>query len=326
MKRAMYIVNNKKDTELLEDKFSESFDITILDSYRDIERHQEQKQEKVDVILFNATGINSDELKIIVNIAGLPQFKNTTFIAIMKSPQPKMEELLLRCNIEDVVYESMTAETVRIRTEKAMKMRYLGHDVNDTYAGVIKTILEKWGLENKEHLIEIKKVTKILLTCLKKKRPDCLTDSDIEMISRASILHDIGKIMIPANVLMKPGKLTDVEFETVKNHTIYGCELLLYAKDKDSRFYKYCYEICRYHHERWDGSGYPDKLEGDDIPLWAQVVGIVDVYESLISKKVYKDAIPKETAIELIISGKCGSFSPELIDCIKQCKNDILTA
>ena len=234
MKRTMYIIYRQEKRDVLENGFERSFDVTTLGSHGDIVQVQKQRNEKVDVVLFDANGMSAEEAKSVVNTTGLPQFQNTAFIAVMEKPFPKLEELFLRCKIDDVIYESMTLETVRLRVEKAMKHRYMGHDVNDTYAGVIKAILEKWGLESKTHLSDMNRLTKIFLAHLKEKRPDCLTDSDIEMIARASILHDIGKIMIPADVLMKPGKLTETEFEIVKSHAACGCGLLMLARDKES--------------------------------------------------------------------------------------------
>ena len=107
-----------------------------------------------------------------------------------------------------------------------------------------------------------------------------LTRDKIRLMSDASALHDIGKIAIPDSILLKPGRLTRDEFEEMKKHTIYGCELLEKFKQEENEFYKYCYDIVRWHHERYDGKGYPDGIGGDDIPIWAQAVSIVDVYDA----------------------------------------------
>ena len=127
-------------------------------------------------------------------------------------------------------------------------------------------------------------------------------------------MHDIGKIAIPDSVLLKPGKLTPEEFEIMKTHTIRGCEILQsldYTQDEE--YYNYCYDICRHHHERWDGNGYPDHLVGEQISIPAQVVSLADVYEALISERVYKPAYTHEEAIQMIAGGECGIFNPQLL-------------
>lgn len=136
------------------------------------------------------------------------------------------------------------------------------------------------------------------------------------MISDAAALHDIGKIAIPDEVLLKPGRLTPEEFEIMKTHTTKGCEILEslnYAQDEE--YYRYSYEICRHHHERWDGKGYPDGLKGNQIPIWAQVVALADVYEALTGERVYKPVYSHEKALSMIVNGECGQFNPELLNC-----------
>ncbi|GFI32432.1 putative cyclic di-GMP phosphodiesterase [Lachnospiraceae bacterium] len=146
------------------------------------------------------------------------------------------------------------------------------------------------------------------------------------MIVNASALHDLGKIAIPDSILLKPGRLTNDEFEEIKKHTIYGCELLENFKQEENDFYRYCYEICRYHHERYDGKGYPDKLLGDEIPIWAQVVSVADVYDALVSKRVYKAPYAVTEAARMIADGECGTFSPQILDCFGLAKEEFFHA
>lgn len=140
-------------------------------------------------------------------------------------------------------------------------------------------------------------------------------EEEIEQIAMASILHDVGKITIPDAVLTKPGRLTPQEYEIMKSHTTKGEALLeRITQLKDSRIYDYARDIARHHHERWDGSGYPDGLAGDSISPWAQVVSLADVYDALSCKRVYKASFPREKVIEMIDSGQCGRFNPKLLD------------
>ena len=150
------------------------------------------------------------------------------------------------------------------------------------------------------------------------------TDAQIELMTNASALHDIGKIAIPDSILMKPGKLTDEEYTEMKKHTIYGCQLLENFKQEENEFYRYCYDICRYHHERANGKGYPDGLVEDEIPVWAQVVSIVDVYDALVSKRVYKDSFSIDDAIKMIHNGECGIFSQKLLECFDAARDELI--
>lgn len=149
------------------------------------------------------------------------------------------------------------------------------------------------------------------------------TNEKIAVIVAASPLHDIGKIAIKDSVLLKPGRLTDEEFEYMKTHTTKGCEILTQIAGTWSEEYeKISYEICRHHHERYDGKGYPDGLAGEDIPISAQLVSIADVYDALVSDRVYKKAIEKGKAYQMILDGECGTFSPRLIECFKESRQE----
>ncbi len=142
-----------------------------------------------------------------------------------------------------------------------------------------------------------------------------LRRSRSNVIVSASALHDIGKIAIPDAILLKPGKLTREEFEHMKTHTTKGGEILNNIKNVwDEEYGKVSYEICRYHHERYDGNGYPDGLKGEQIPVSAQIVAVADVYDALVNERVYKSAYPKEIAFQMIMTGECGVFSPKILD------------
>jgi len=150
-----------------------------------------------------------------------------------------------------------------------------------------------------------------------------LTSDDVASMGMASALHDIGKIGIPDAILLKPGKLTDEEFEKMKEHTTIGCEMLEKSyRDHSSDFYQYCYNICRHHHERWNGRGYPDHLAGNDIPICAQIVAVADVYDALVNPRVYKAAFSNEVAYDMIWNGECGQFSPDIMECFRLAKED----
>ena len=195
---------------------------------------------------------------------------------------------------------------------------------NEFIIDALSSVVEFRSAETGEHTRRIKYFTRVLLRYLVNYFPKYgLTPSQVDNIARASALHDIGKVGIPDAVLLKPGRLTDEEYETMKAHTTIGCEMLEKScRDKSSEFYRYCYEICRHHHERWDGRGYPDHLAGDDIPISAQVVSIADVYDALVSPRVYKSAFASSTAFDMIMNGECGEFSPDILECFALAKED----
>lgn len=195
---------------------------------------------------------------------------------------------------------------------------------NDFMIDALSSVVEFRSLETGEHIKRIKYFTRIMLKYLVKYFPKYnLTSEQVDMISRASALHDIGKIGIPDAILLKPAKLTREEFEVMKTHTTIGCDMLeKFTRDEDDEFYRYCYEICRHHHERWDGNGYPDHLVGDDIPISAQVVAIADVYDALVSPRVYKSPYANNIAYDMIMNGECGQFSPDVLECFALAKVD----
>lgn len=193
---------------------------------------------------------------------------------------------------------------------------------NEQITDILAEVVESRNLESGEHVKRVKTYTKILAEELMKRYPEYkLTEEEVRIIESASAMHDIGKIVIPDHILLKPGKLTDEEFECMKSHTVRGCEVLDHIEGVwDERYKKYAYKICRHHHERFDGRGYPDKLVGDDIPIEAQIVSVADVYDALISERCYKKAFTKEQAFHMITNGECGTFSPKLMDCFRNAR------
>ncbi len=184
---------------------------------------------------------------------------------------------------------------------------------------MLSSVIEYRSLESGQHIRRIRMFTKILLEDVAKNYPEySLDERKIRLITDASSMHDIGKIAIPDSILNKPGKLTPEEYEVMKTHTTKGCEILSgLDRLQDPEYLKYAYNICRYHHERWDGRGYPDGLKENSIPICAQVVAIADCYDALTTDRVYKKAIPHFQAYSMILNNECGVFSPRLLECFK---------
>ena len=192
---------------------------------------------------------------------------------------------------------------------------------NRMMINVLAHIVEFRNGESGMHVHHIRQLTSILLQKLTEKTDKYhLTENDMLLISTASSLHDIGKISIDDKILNKPGKLTADEFEIMKTHSIIGSEMLLDLHNTHNYpLFDKAYEICRWHHERYDGKGYPDGLKGEEIPISAQVTSLADVYDALTSNRCYKKAYPHEKAMEMILDGQCGAFNPLLLECLKEC-------
>ncbi len=190
---------------------------------------------------------------------------------------------------------------------------------SDNMVDALSTVIEYRNLESGLHVKRIRNFTRILLEEVMGHLPEYdLTEAQVTMISSASALHDVGKIGIPDAILTKAGNLTPEEWEVMKTHSLLGCKMLdTLTTTVEREYLRYAYNICRYHHERWDGSGYPDGLKEDEIPICAHVVGLADCYDALTSKRVYKDACSHTQAMNMILGGECGAFSPRLLECFK---------
>lgn len=194
---------------------------------------------------------------------------------------------------------------------------------NQMMISILSQIVEFRNSESGSHVLHINIITGMLLERLMQKTDQYhLQWSDQFLITTASALHDIGKIGIDEKILNKPGKLTKEEFEIMKTHTLIGASMLksieMYQNEK---LLQVAYQICRWHHERYDGKGYPDGLKGEEIPISAQVVAIADVYDALVGKRVYKKAFSHEKAIHMILNGECGAFNPLLLECLTDIQN-----
>ena len=206
----------------------------------------------------------------------------------------------------------MVTEQIREREENVSML-----------VGVLSQIVEFRNGESGLHVKHIRRFTECILDCLIEKDPDLhLGTKERENIPLASALHDIGKIAVDDKILNKPGRLTPEEFEAMKLHTVYGAKMLEELQPYyDEPLLKTATDIAHWHHERWDGRGYPDGLVGDAIPLSAQIVSLADVYDALTSERCYKKAYSHDKAVEMILNGECGVFNPKLVECFVEIQN-----
>lgn len=208
------------------------------------------------------------------------------------------------------------------RLEKIITEQFQEQDKNnELMISILSHIVEFRNGESGLHVLHINTITKCLLEQLVRVTDEySLSPVDISLISTASALHDIGKISISDSILNKPGRLTEEEFEEIKTHTVIGVNMLsdLPIEQQEAPLVKVASEICRWHHERYDGKGYPDGLKGEEIPIAAQVVSLADVYDALISERCYKKAYSYKKALNMILEGQCGAFNPTLLLCLQE--------
>ncbi len=259
-------------------------------------------------------------------------------VAISAETSPEFIERAYNQGVTDFINRPFDAlivirrvsNTVKLYSKQRQLMNMVANEIfekernGNLMVTILSHIVEFRNGESGLHVVNIGKLTEILLGQIAKHNtPHNLSYAQRELIVKASALHDIGKISIDENVLNKPGKLTDEEFEAMKQHTVIGHQMLSDVPFQDEPLIKVSCEIARWHHERYDGRGYPDGLKGDEIPISAQVVSLADVYDALTSERVYKPAFSHEKAIEMIMNGECGTFNPLLLECLTEAQDTI---
>ena len=229
-----------------------------------------------------------------------------------------------------IVYRRVT-NTIKLYAKQRRLVQMVSDQIRarenntDTLVGVLSHIVEFRNGESGAHVLHIRIITELLLhRLLEISSQYPITAEQQDNIPLASALHDIGKIGIDEKILNKPGKLTPEEFEVIKTHSMLGAEMLHQLENfNEQPLLQTAYEIARWHHERWDGRGYPDGLKGDEIPISAQLVALADVYDALTSERCYKKAFSHEKAVQMILNGECGAFNPLLLQCLTDVQTDL---
>ena len=277
-----------------------------------------------------------------LNKSGL--IKRVPVLVITTATAADSEELLLeayRLGAVDIIPKPFIANFLICRVENMIELFKHRRELEDMVAEQVKKLsamhismvqalaelIEFRDCESGEHVKRICGITNVLLQNVAELYPEYeLHSGEIRKMVISAMLHDIGKISVPDCILGKPGRLTEAEFEVMKRHTVSGWEILEKVSDIiDEDIYDYCRDICRHHHERWDGRGYPDGLAGDEITIWSQVVSIADVYDALTSRRVYKSAFSHEKAVQMIKGGECGCFNPKILAAFEHSISEIRT-
>ena len=229
-----------------------------------------------------------------------------------------------------IVYRRVT-NTIKLYAKQRRLVQMVSDQIRarenntDTLVGVLSHIVEFRNGESGAHVRHIRIITELLLhRLLEISSRYSITAEQQDLIPLASALHDIGKIGIDEKILNKPGKLTPEEFKVIQTHSMLGAKMLHDLDNfAEQPLLQTAYEIARWHHERWDGRGYPDGLKGDEIPISAQLVSLADVYDALTSERCYKKAFSHEKAVQMILNGECGAFNPLLLQCLTDVQADL---
>ncbi len=339
--RIILIDPQEQNYPLLKRILSEDYVLAEITDLRKINDFLTHDTETIAAILADYPTLRSQKFTLAKVIRQNSKCDRIPLLAVCSEIPPGLGEELCKYNIAEFICAPFDPSLVKHRIQNCIRLYQYQNTMqkqhkllklqsdrltksNETIIDALGDIVEYRNVESGEHIHRVKEYTRILATEAMNCFPEFnLTPEKVSVIVTASPLHDIGKIALPDKILMKPGRLTDQEFEYIKSHTISGCEILDNMRGIWSDEYsKVCKEICHSHHERYDGSGYPDGLRGSEIPLSAQIVSIADVYDALTNERVYKDAIPKDHAFRMIINGECGVFSPKLMECLRNVRTE----
>lgn len=340
-KALILIVDDQEmNRALLSDMLETDYQILeAADGLEAMEKLEARKSEIASVLL-DVRMPNMDGFEVLSKMKHDKQLEQIPVIMISNDDSPESVERSYALGAADYINRPFNNYIVKKRVENTIflyeKTKSLTELVEEQVAEkeknnanmitILSAIVEFRNGESGNHTLRIRIITEILLESIMKKCPKyCLNYSAIADISNAAALHDIGKIAIPEDILNKPGKLTPEEFEIMKTHSAQGAEMLDKMKSlvDHNAMFNYARQICRWHHERWNGNGYPDGLKGDQIPICAQVVSLADVYDALTSVRVYKPAYTHEQALQMIYNGECGQFNPELLEALQEVEDSL---
>ena len=317
---------------VLSDLLADEYDIIEAKDGDEAIEILEKMAKEITLVLLDMVMPGRDGLQVLEVMNEREWIKGTPVVMISAETSSPHVEKAFSLGVTDFIYRPFDQMVVQNRVRntiglyvKQMQLSELVTDKiyertrnSDMLISILSHIVEFRNGESGQHVLHIKKITDILLRALLKRTQEYnFTEDEIGTIATASSMHDIGKITIPDEILNKPGKLTKEEFDIMKQHSMNGANMLEAIQFfKNEPLMKYAYEICRWHHERWDGHGYPDGLIENAIPISAQVVSVADVYDALTSERCYKKAFTHEKALEMIRNNECGVFNPLLLECL----------
>jgi len=330
--RILVVDDSEMNREILSEILNEEYDIIEADSGDTCIDMLRKYETGISLVLLDIVMPGMDGFGVLNYMNHHHYLEDIPVIMISSEDSTETVRRAYEMGVSDYINRPFDAGVVHRRVYNTIKLyakqrRLIALITNQVYekeknnrmmVGILSQIVEFRNGESGSHVLNINIFTGMLLESLVQHTDKYdLSWSERLLITTASALHDIGKIGIDDKILNKPGRLTDEEFKIMQNHTIIGASILEnMGSYQDEELMKVAYQICRWHHERYDGKGYPDGLKGDEIPISAQVVSLADVYDALVSERVYKKAYSHEKAIEMIINGECGCFNPILLECL----------
>lgn len=330
--RILVVDDSEMNREILSEILNEEYDIIEADSGDTCIDMLRKYETGISLVLLDIVMPGMDGFGVLNYMNRHHYLEDIPVIMISSEDSTETVRRAYEMGVSDYINRPFDACVVHRRVYNTIKLyakqrRLIALITNQVYekeknnrmmVGILSQIVEFRNGESGSHVLNINIFTGMLLESLVQHTDKYdLSWSERLLITTASALHDIGKIGIDDKILNKPGRLTDEEFKIMQNHTIIGASILEnMGSYQDEELMKVAYQICRWHHERYDGKGYPDGLKGDEIPISAQVVSLADVYDALVSERVYKKAYSHEKAIEMITNGECGCFNPILLECL----------
>lgn len=330
--RILVVDDSEMNREILSEILNEEYDIIEADSGDTCIDMLRKYETGISLVLLDIVMPGMDGFGVLNYMNHHHYLEDIPVIMISSEDSTETVRRAYEMGVSDYINRPFDAGVVHRRVYNTIKLyakqrRLIALITNQVYekeknnrmmVGILSQIVEFRNGESGSHVLNINIFTGMLLESLVQHTDKYdLSWSERLLITTASALHDIGKIGIDDKILNKPGGLTDEEFKIMQNHTIIGASILEnMGSYQDEELMKVAYQICRWHHERYDGKGYPDGLKGDEIPISAQVVSLADVYDALVSERVYKKAYSHEKAIEMITNGECGCFNPILLECL----------
>ena len=333
MQHILIVDDNAINRVLISDMLGDQYELSEAENGLEAVAVIEEHKDSIDLVLLDIVMPEMSGLEVLDCMRKRGWLEKIPVVMISSETSVTLMRRAYELGAEDYISRPFDVQIVsrRIRNtlmlharEKQLKADLLvqiqeTNKQNDIMVSILSHIMETRNGESGEHVLHVNTITGLLIDAIRQRTDRYgITDENIPQMRAASSLHDIGKIGIPSEILNKPGRLTKEEFEIMKTHSTLGSDMMgnmnIYRNEP---LVKYAREICRWHHERWDGRGYPDGLTGDDIPISAQIVSIADVYDALTSERCYKPAYSHDEALRMILDGECGCFNPLLLTCLK---------
>lgn len=332
--------------DILNDALSAEFEILEASNGKEVIKIIEENEDNIAVILLDLIMPEMDGMSVLNYMNKNHLLEEIPVLVMTSDNNSDAESKCLDLGVADFLVKPFNLSIMRHRIRNAIKLFNQKYEleeivnkqteqlknqnehlkkINEHITDILGNLVEVRNIGSSAHVKRVREYTRVIANCVMENYKEYnLTPELVDIISSASTLHDIGKIAIPDNILLKPDKLTAEEFEIIKQHTTNGADIIENITDIwDDTYQKISYQICRWHHEKYDGSGYPDGLIGDNIPIAAQIVALADCFDALTTDRVYKKGFSIEESYKMILNGECGKFSDKMMSCFLISKEEL---